>query len=730
MRYPFQTAWVCCALLLTACGGGGGGGAGGEPSARSTPNAKLALKSFDPGCSDFLDYAADGLTEEYLQQFYCFADGPCPVFVSGPGIPGANPGEGADSGGPGRVSGTNVQETGVDEADIVKTDANGRLYIVSASRLTILEAFPPEQLADHTLVELDLGANDPNFYAEDLFLDEAQHRVVVLGSSYDGQTSYAISVLIDVSNPAAPTEAARIGVDGYGLTSRRVGSRVHRVSRFDVPRPDWLYSYIPSDPLRARRDAYQAARDAGRESEAASIKAEIRTIIKERLVSFGSAAMLPRVFTQLPGQPRVQGVLGCGALSRPDVTTGLGMAVIDSFNTNGSARATTGVINNAYMVYASANNLYLAQSSGGWFFAPDQADETAVYRLALSGTGSAAYRGMGKIPGSVIGSYAFSEHEGYLRVASTESAFSPGRTETSSRLSILDARGEGEMPEVASVTDLAPGERIQGVRLLGARGFIVTFRQVDPLFALDLADPRQPRLASELKIPGFSSYLAPVGDDYLLTVGRDGTDTGLNGGLSVQLFDVRNLDDIQQAAVLAPSAGSGGSYGAAEYDPHAFSYFPDSENAAAPGTLTLPLTTYGNDPASSFTGFLVVRVAPGTANPLSEAGRIDHEQFLAEGDREFCAPQGGPELFYCFAAYNAAEPRRAVYMQNGEDIVLYTLSTVGVLANDALQPVVNLGARALPYDPPCCYFVDVPGIPGPVVVGGGGGSNGNAGVSL
>lgn len=702
-------------LVLAACGGGGGGSDEPDPSPspRSTPAAVLALKSFQTGCGDFLDYAAEGLTDEYLREFACRFFGPCPIFLGevATGAP-ADGGASAPPAAPDRVSTTNTQEAGVDEADIVKADSAGRLYILSGSTLTILQAFPPTQLSSRELVSLNLATNDSGFFAEDLFLDELRQRVVVLGSSFEGDRGAVTSVLIDISNPATPRELERLGVDGHPLQARRIGARVHRVSRFDVPRPAWFFTQ--GDALQARRDAYFSARNAGRDAEAESIKAEVRAEIKRRVAADGAGALLPRTFRAAPGQPRTEASLACGAISRPDVTTGLGLALIDSFNVDGSARATSGVINNAYTVYASPTSLYLAQSSAGWFFAPDQLEETVVYRLALSDTGAAAYRALGKVPGSVRDSYSFSEHEGHLRVATTESAFGPDRNRSSNGLRVLDARISGEMPLVGSVADLAPGERIQGVRLLGDRGFIVTFRQVDPLFALDLSDPRNPRVTDELKIPGFSSYLTPVGEDYLLTVGRAGNDEGLTGAVAVQLFDVRDLNNVRQIASLTPAAGDGSfSYSVAEHDPHAFAYFSDSTDAAAPGTLTLPLIAYNDGPGNDFTGFLVVRVAPGTDTPLSEAGRIDHDAFLV--DRDFCGSRPGDS---CSDAYFAAEPRRAVYMQSGADTFLYTISAVGVLANSASEPGRNLGGRRLPYDPPCCFIrpVDVvaSGGPGPL----------------
>jgi hypothetical protein len=356
-RPSIPTIRLWGAVVLLSLAGCGGQGNGEDPASNTTPNLRLALKSFESDCTDFLDYAADGLTEEYLQQFVCFAPGPCLVDLSDGNVVGPQPAEGV--GGPDRVSSTNVQEAGVDEADIVKTDAAGRLYLLSGTRLSIVEAFPPESLAQREPVVLDLASNDPGFYAEALYLDEAQRRVVVLGSRYDGARAYATSVLIDVADPAAPRETARLGVEGYGLQSRRIEGRVHRVSRFDVPRPQWLYD--AADPLAVRKQAYFDARNAGQVEQAAQIKQEIRGVIAERLESAGSGSLLPHRFFRPASGEISETQLDCGAVSHPDVTLGLGMVLVDSFNADGGARATAAVINNAYTVYSSAENLYLVQ---------------------------------------------------------------------------------------------------------------------------------------------------------------------------------------------------------------------------------------------------------------------------------------------------------------------------------------------------------------------------------
>jgi hypothetical protein len=705
-------AWlsVCLGLLISACGGGGGTPTdpGPEPEARRTPTEKLALKTFRADCSDFLDYTADALTEQFLAGFYCLGIGPCPVFVArpepvpspaptaAPSTPGA---DGEDFAGPDRVSGTNVQEQGVDEADIVKVDAQGRLYILSGRRLLVLDAFPPAGLAQRPLASLDLADGDGSFYAADFFLDEAAQRIVALGGRYGESGAESMGVIIDISDPASPQIVRRVSVDGALLQARRIGARVHRVSRYDVPIPGWFYG--DDAELAILRDDYFRAQERGDQTEAARIKTAVRARIGSRVAETGASALLPRSRVDDSAS-----TLACDAIAHPEVTTGLGLALIDSFDIDGSDHAVSGVVNNAYMIYASTTNLYLAQSSFGWFFEPLQTEETVIYRLALPESGAPLYRGLAKLDGTVNNSYQLSEFEGSLRVAATaQRALDDGRFEPVSAVSVFDAGASGEMPLRGAVRDLAPGETVQGVRFIGERGFVVTFRQVDPLFALDLSNPAQPRVVSELKIPGFSSYLMPLGDDFLLTIGRAGTDEQLTGGVAIQLFDVADLADVRQLAVLEPQAGPQQySYSVAEYDPRAFSYFSDDPQQPVPGTLSIPLQTYGETDSERFTGFLVVRVDPAASSPLTELGRIDHRALVTSGD--FCGD--GPDAAApCSSAIYAAEPRRSVFMQDASGRYLYTVSLAGLVASDAAQPSTTYGSRALPYDPPCCFF-DVP----------------------
>ena len=683
-RFACTLAVAASLVQLAACGGAGGPTAAANPATKvKTPGENLRPKSFKADCTDFLSYTADALTEQYLTPQIYYLGGPTPV--ASPSAPATG-----NSGTPDRVSETNVQEAGVDEADLVKADASGRFYILRDQELLVMKAYPASGMGSAAITRVPLvSSSGGSLYAQDFFLDEANRRLVVLATGYEGSSGTAVSLVFDLANPDAPVERIRLSVSGYGLEARRIGARVHRVSRFDLPTPPWVYD--SNDSLQKKREDYNAARSRNDSTAASRIKGEIRSEIGTRVQRQGAASFLPLVASRTSAGETSR-TLGCDSLMRPDVTTATGLALVESFNTDGSARAVSGLVNNAFLVYASAQNLYLAQTSGGWFFAPNQADETVIYRLALSATGAAAYQGLAKVDGAVPGRYALSEYQGHLRVASNEFRSDANGNNRYTHLSIFKADAASDMAATGAVRDLAPGESLRGTRFVGPRGYLVTFRQVDPLFAFDLANPAAPQLKSALKIPGFSSYLQPLGDNYLLTVGRAGDEQQLNGQLAVQLFDVRDLAKVQLVSSFSPHVGGNSySYSAAEYDPHAFSYFPDRADAAAPGTLSLPVQSYSDQSGQNFSGFLVLRVNPTAAAPLTELGRIDHQGFA--DTRTYCGGSGSGSTPPCASSVYASDPRRSVFVQDASGTALFSISTLGIKASDATAPSRELGSR-------------------------------------
>ena len=271
-----------------------------------------------------------------------------------------------------------------------------------------------------------------------------------------------------------------------------------------------------------------------------------------------------------------------------------------------------GVMAGAQVVYGSDTSLYVA--SRRYVPAVEQGAEapegtvTEIHRFDITDPTRTVYRATGTVPGFILNNYALSEHAGDLRVASTEEA--PWMTGASgaSRVTVLRQDG-ARLNRIGAVGGLGEaGERIFGVRFIGERGYVVTFRQTDPLYTLDLRDPAAPKVAGQLKIPGYSAYLHPVGENLLLGVGREGS------AVKASLFDVANLAAPREVAQLQFPNGSS----AVEFEPHAFLYW------APKSLVVLPLQTYQPE----FTGAAGVRIAP---NALTEVGRVVHHS-AARGD--------------------------------------------------------------------------------------------------
>ena len=180
--------------------------------------------------------------------------------------------------------------------------------------------------------------------------------------------------------------------------------------------------------------------------------------------------------------------------------------------------------------------------------------QTEIHRFDTTDPTKTVYRATGTVPGFILNHYALSEHDGKLRVATTEEPiWAPGaERESQSTVTVLDQQGN-RLVRIGSVTGLGKGERIYAVRFMGDQGYVVTFRQIDPLYTLDLRDPTAPKVVGELKIPGYSAYLHPVGEGRLLGIGRDGAD------VQASLFDVSNpaAPHRRRAAAVRPGVDAG-----------------------------------------------------------------------------------------------------------------------------------------------------------------------------
>jgi uncharacterized secreted protein with C-terminal beta-propeller domain len=307
-------------------------------------------------------------------------------------------------------------------------------------------------------------------------------------------------------------------------------------------------------------------------------------------------------------------------VSRPKEFSGVGMLsvfTVDALDPRPGPAAT--IVGAGETVYASAESLYVSTSR----WEPSAEVTTDIHKFAIADEVRTTYVASGRIKGRLLNSFSLSEHAGDLRVATTDDAIAESSV-------VVLRQKDGALEQVGAVGGLGKTERIYAVRFLGDRGYVVTFRQTDPLYVLDLAEPTAPVVTGELKIPGYSAYLHPIGDDRLLGIGQDATDQGRVQGVQVSLFDVADPADPRRIAnATLPQSSS-----EAEFDHHAFLWWAKTR------LTVVPLQSHV-DGTSGAVGFEV------SGDDVREVGRIQHRdrqpirRSLVIGDRVLTLSDSG-----------------------------------------------------------------------------------------
>jgi Beta propeller domain len=473
---------------------------------------------------------------------------------------------------PAGSSGTNVQEQGVDEGDQVENDGrhvytalDGSLHIVDTVSGEVTEAPLSKEIGAHQLV-LD---GDRLVVVSSGWgpVGVADSRMPYYGGGY-GTTTVTV---FDVSTPMTPKVAERRRLDGTAVAVRSADGTVR---------------VVLSATLGARLGFVQPAQggeDVARKAKALNEEAIRASTIDDWLPRAGEAAADGTVGDAKPA-------VDCDAVSLPTRDSGLGMTWVASVAADGAVRGSAAVVAAGGTTYASAGNLYVStvewrDPSGDPQVQPVRpaAPQTAIHQFALGDGGDATYAGSGVVPGTLLNAYSMSEHEGVLRVATTSQS-PDGSQPSSSAVRTLRVR-DGELTELGAVMGLGVTEQIYAVRFVGPTAYVVTFRRTDPLYVVDLRDPAAPKLAGELKVPGYSAYLHPLGDGRLIGIGQNATDDGRVLGLQVSLFDTSDPAAPVRLANLELGGASG-----VEWDPHAFLYWEGT------GTAFVPLLPWWGGP--------------------------------------------------------------------------------------------------------------------------------------
>jgi hypothetical protein len=283
-------------------------------------------------------------------------------------------------------------------------------------------------------------------------------------------------------------------------------------------------------------------------------------------------------------------------LYRPTDPDGFGVVTIVSLDVHADAEFTSvGVVAAPGLIYSSLNAMYLTDTQ--YTFDGATRETTDIYKFAYVERG-ATPTAAGTVPGRVLNQYSMSEFESRLRVATTVGptwGFFGPLTQSANNVYVMSQNGDS-LQTMGSIENIAPGETIQACRFVGAKGFLVTFEQIDPLFTIDLSDPTNPTLIGELKIPGFSTFLVPIDENHMLAVGQYIPEGGFFGwGVELSVFDVSDFANPQRTAHVVLGE-EGGAYSEALYNPKALTYFREQ------GLVAIPVSIYNNGPIWVFDG--------------------------------------------------------------------------------------------------------------------------------
>lgn len=448
-------------------------------------------------------------------------------------------------------SGTNVQVQGVDEADTVKTDGE-YIYKITDNQLIVAKAYPADKMEIVSTLQYDREVYPTEMYVDDRYL------TVILNQNYyqiyaadTGPLAPEANVwpapafensvkvlLYDLADRSHLKLVREIELDGSYLSSRKIGDMIYLVNNKYIP----VYQ-ITEHPEALTTPAYRDSLDGG----------NIKRIGYEKICYF-------------PGSLQPNYLLIAG---------------IDLANLDSKKVEVKTYLGSGQTIYSSLENLYVAVPEYHYDqvqpLSEPAADtsvssskavvstmiaimptemNTRVYKFNLQ-NGNANYLGVGSVPGNILNQFSMDEHNGYFRIATTvqKSPVQAGEASQTNNLYILDEK----MNQAGKIENIAPGEKIYSVRFIGNRGFMVTFKTVDPLFVLDLKDPNQPSILGELKIPGYSNYLHPYDENHIIGFGKDaleveephwsGTGTVKNAyylGMKVALFDVSDVNNPKE----------------------------------------------------------------------------------------------------------------------------------------------------------------------------------------
>lgn len=621
---------------------------------------------------------------------------------------------------------TNTQVAGVDEADIIKTDGKN-LYVVSGHSVQIIESNPPEAAKIVSALTFNgqpaglyingsklvvYGGGDGNFVSEKMSIAPIQIAGTVFVQVYD------------ISDASKPVKIRDFLVEGTSLQTRMIGEYMYLVSirdeyrLFDQPYPlprifenGVRIGADPSDerfvmpslyyfPIQYERPNVTTISAINVTDAGAPVTAE--SFVLDSVQSmYVSTENIYITYTKHLNQEEVGIEVAAEYLETKlpavdrdrirEIKATPGYILTRYERTSKIAAILEAYVGSLTSEEQSAIERELEERIKQRFAAlRDELEKTVIFKFGIN-KNAITPSVQGEVLGYVLNQFAMDENDGYFRIATTRSrqwmAGTGEPEEPYSNVYVLDEK----LNRIGAVENLAPGEQIYSVRFMQGRAYMVTFKQTDPLFAIDLRDPAHPAVLGELKIPGFSTYLHPYSETVLIGIGRNTEENPWGGattrGIKISLFDISDVTAMRETAKYIFDDYS--IYSPALDDHKAFLFSKEKNLLAIPiqGDYAVIQRLAGSSlktsvlppiQKSNLAGVAVFAVTDGA---ISLTGVVDHTYMFAA-----YADQLGAPFFY---GYNAA--KRSLYIEN----ILVTLSDKYVKMNN-LASLEGLATIDLP----------------------------------
>ncbi|NQZ85141.1 MAG: beta-propeller domain-containing protein [Nanoarchaeales archaeon] len=605
-------------------------------------------------------------------------------------------------------SSTNVQVKGVDEADFVKTDGD-YIYILSQNKLVIIDSSSGRESS--IVSEIDVFGNP-----RDLFVNE--DRLVIFSQDYNdvyqisefdfkptkSRESQTIAYVYDISNHKKPELIKDYSVTGNYFQSRMVGDYIYFITNeniyyyggpvhfpaarqngvlinrpevfyFDNPETNYNYQTVAAFNIFEDREKFNTKTFLLGYSNTLYMSEENIYISYQKnypntYYQYQKVDMFFKVVVpMLPGD--IQNDI---AEIEEDLEQGSMKSHLEAWD------KISLVLENMYNYMDEDEKNTLVKEMGEVVTdyeakVEDERSRTVIHKLGID-RDIITYKGRGEVRGTLLNQFSLDEKDSNLRVATTSRYYTRDLGQmTYSNVVVLDS----DMKTIGEITKIAPEERIYSTRFMGDKLYMVTFKQIDPLFTIDLSDPENPVIVGQLKVPGFSSYLHPYDEDLLIGLGRE-TYVNEHGGvqtkgIKLSLFDVSDFENPKEVDTLV--IGDSGSHSIA-LDEHKAFLFNKEKNL-----LVLPVREVSERYETDKNGYFRNNVWNGayvltiTSNGFDVRGKVSH----SDKDDEYS---------YWNTPFNV---QRSLFIEDS----LYTFSKSRVLVND-LGTVEELNSIDLPYD--------------------------------